>query len=144
VLVPLDELARTTVFNYEILRETFAAQVQILEGTGAGTGTGTGAGTGTGTGTGTGAGAAGTTGGSGSGSSSTSSAQSGVDGGLSQGIHKLIETASREHEDISDRVRRIQARFEAQKERAENQLFFAVSKRAKVCRRHHLYHHSIA
>jgi hypothetical protein len=32
VLVPLNELAQTTLFSYEMLQETYRSQVQVLEG----------------------------------------------------------------------------------------------------------------
>lgn len=108
VLVPLNELAQTTMFNYELLQETYASQVEILEGT---------------------AGASSTV----DGGSSTGIGKSQPTGGvLSQGLCKLITELDSEHNELVERVKRIQEKFAVQREKAEKHLAFAVSQRAKV------------
>ena len=100
------------MFNYELLQETYASQVEILEGTAAASG-----------------GASSTV----DGSSSTGIGKSQPTGGvLSQGLCKLITELDSEHNELVERVKRIQEKFAVQREKAENHLAFAVSQRAKV------------
>lgn len=99
VLVPLNELAQTTLFSYEMLQETYRAQVLVLEGPEEGAAP----------------------------SSSTPSS-------LSQGLKKLLVDVNKEHVVMDERVRKIQEKFAAQREKAEKYLAFAVSQREKVRR----------
>lgn len=112
VLVPLNELAQTTLFSYEILQETYCSQVELLEGNGDATDRNN------------------TTSSSSSSSSDTSAASAAPT--LSLGIKKIVSNLNVEHDALAERVRRIQERFAAQRETAEGHLAFAVSQRAKV------------
>jgi hypothetical protein len=95
VLAPLNELAQTTLFSYEIVQETYRSQVEILDGNGA---------------------------------------AASSDRSLSQGLRSLVTSLDAEHDALSERVRKIQEKFAAQRDVAERHLAFAVSQRAKVSR----------
>lgn len=97
VLVPLNELAQTTLFSYEMLQETYRAQVLVLEGPEEG-----------------------------------AQPPVGTPSSLSQGLNKLLVDVSAEHTVMDERVRKIQEKFVAQREKAEKYLAFAVSQREKV------------
>jgi hypothetical protein len=51
---------------------------------------------------------------------------------LSQGLRSLVTSLDAEHDALSERVRKIQEKFAAQRDAAERHLAFAVSQRAKV------------
>ena len=97
VLVPLNELAQTTLFSYELLQETYRSQVQVLEG-----------------------------------SEDSPSSSSSEPNSLSQGLKKLLVSLNSEHGVMGERVRKIQEKFAAQREKAEKYLAFAISQRDKV------------
>lgn len=60
------------------------------------------------------------------------SSNSRLSGSLSQGLCKLVHNLDEERAQLSDRVKKIQDKFAAQRDRAEEYLAFAVSQRAKV------------
>lgn len=99
VLVPLNELAQTTLFSYEMLQETYRAQVQVLEGAQ---------------------------------DHDNEEPLSSGPNSLSQGLKRLVVNLNEENAAMEERVRKIQDKFTAQREKAEKYLAFAVSQRDKV------------
>ena len=112
VLVPLSELAQSTLFSYELLQETHRAQLDILNGV---------------------PGAAAELGGVGKQGSSGGGDRAGSGMGmLSVGVKQLVVDLKGEHGALAARVQLIQEKFAVQKEKAEKQLAAAISQRAKV------------
>lgn len=114
VLTPMNELAQSNAFNFQLLAEELAAQTEVLEGKAADA-------RGSGGGSFFSASAAGAGAGAGAASSP-----------LGLGLQRLGESLFDEHEALSARLQSIQTRFQRQKEAVEKLIARVVSKASKV------------
>lgn len=109
VIVPMNELSQSTLFHYDMLKETLKSQMVIIEGREALE----------------------------SNSAATSAAPAAAvrddNYHLSQGLKSLLVKLTKDHDQLVERVKTITAKMELQKQAAEAQLTVAINQRSKVC-----------